>query len=257
MNFWPSWREHKAYALLVILLLTGLIGFLGVKIDNTLKASKEIGKPQPFEHQIYVEGEGRVTGKPDIANLTLMVDTKGDTVPAAQEQNTTTVNALIEKLKEMEIAEDDISTASYNVYENYEWNEELQTSELKGWIVSQQLKVKVRDTNKVGDVLAMSGQNGITSISGPEFAIDDLTNLKAEARDKALEDATEKAGALAQKLGVELKAVVGFSEWFEQPYSPTPYYADMALAEASKPPSILTGTTEVIMHVTVTYVLAE
>lgn len=256
MNIWPSWKEQRPFAVLLSLLLVLLVVFVGVKVDHTLRASEQIGKPEPFEHTIFVEGEGRVNGKPDIASLVLSVESKADTVAEAQTKNTETMNTIIDEIKKLEIAEDDIQTTGYNVYENYVWNDKTQISENKGWVVSNQVTVKVRDTEKVSAVLAMSGQNGITNISGPNFTIDDPSNLKAEARAEALEDAEKKAKEIAASLGVKLESVVGFSEWYEQPPYPQPYYA-MAEMGGGGAPTIEAGTSEVVMHVTITYKLAE
>lgn len=259
MNIWPSWKEHGPFAASLLALLIALVMYVGVKVDNTLKMSEQIGEPTPFEHTIYIEGEGRVTGTPDIATLSMSVETKGETVAEAQVENTQTMNKIIELLKGMDIAEDDIQTASYNVYENTEWNAETESYESKGWIVSQTVTVKVRDTERIGDVLAMAGQNGITNIFGPTFTIDDPTNLKAEARTKAVEDAQKKITELSRALGVQIERVVGFSEWYEMPGKGYPF-ANFALAEGmggGEVPSIETGSLEVIMHVSITYKLVE
>lgn len=256
MNIWPSWKEQRPFAVLLSILLVLLVVFVGVKVDNTLRASKQIGKPEPFEHTIFVEGEGRVKGKPDIASLVLSVETKADTVAQAQEKNTQIMNTILAELEKLGMAEDDIQTTGYNVYENYVWNDKIQISETKGWVVSNQVTVKVRDTEKVSAVLAMSGQNGITNISGPNFTIDDTSNLKAKARAEALEDAEKKAMEIAASLGVKLESVVGFSEWFEQPSDPQPYYAMAEIGHGGSP-TIAPGTSEVVMHVTITYKLAE
>jgi hypothetical protein len=256
MNIWPSWKEQKFFALVLSLLLLGIIAYLGAKIEGTIKSNKEIGKPVPFEHTINVEGEGRVNAKTDLATVTLTVDSKADTVPVAQEQNTTTMNNIIAQLNALGIAEDDIQTTSYNVYENWEWNPETETSEPKGWVVSQTVTVKIRDSAKVGDVLAMAGQNGVTNVSGPNFTVDDPSVYKDEAREEALADAKNRAELIANKLGVQLERVVGYSEWYEQPYPPQPYYGYALEAEGAAP-DIQAGSQEVIMHVTITYTLVQ
>ncbi len=258
MNIWPSWKEQGPFAVALLALLVALVVYVGVKVDNTLKNSEQVGEPTPFEHTIYIEGEGRVTGTPDIATLSMSVDTKGDTVAAAQEENTETMNKIIDLLKGMGMAKDDIQTSSYNVYENTEWNSETETYESNGWIVSQQVTVKIRDTERIGEVLAMAGQNGITNMYGPTFTIDDPSNLKAEARIEAIEDAQKKATELSRSLKVQLERVVGYSEWSEQPGGPYPY-ASYALSEmgGGGTPTIEAGSSEVVMRVSITYKLVE
>lgn len=257
MNFWPSWKEQGPFAVALLALLVTLVVYVGVKVDNTLKSSEQVGEPTPFEHTIYIEGEGRVTGTPDIATLSMSVDTEGETVAAAQEENTQTMNKIIELLKGMSIVEDDIQTSSYNVYENTEWDAETETYESKGWIVSQQITVKIRDTERIGEVLAMAGQNGITNIYGPTFTIDDPSNLKAEARTEAIEDAQKKVTELSRSLKIQLERVVGYSEWAEQPGGPYPYASYAMEMGGGGMPTIEAGSSEVIMHVSITYKLVE
>ncbi len=254
MSFWPQWHENKPFALVLLILGAYLIIFLNAKITETIKQTDEIGDPTPFEHTIVVDGQGKVTGTPDIATITLGIDTKAPDVVTAQPMNSAIATSLLEKVKALGISEDDIQTTAYNVYENTTWNPETNTSESQGWIVSQTLTVKVRDTSKISTLLDVAGKNGVTTISGPSFTIDDPSNLKAEARDKAVADAESKARALADRLGVRLDGVVGYSEYTDQ--GPMPYYAD-ALGMGGAAKSIEPGTNEVNLNVSITYKLAD
>jgi uncharacterized protein YggE len=258
MSFYPNWKEERLYAIAIFLLIIGAIAYLGVKIDNMVRQSLEIGEPIPYEHTIMIEGEGKAVGKPDIATITMGAESKGVDVATAQQTNNAVMNKIIEELKKMTISEDDIQTSNYSIYEDTEWNPETNDYESKGWIVSNYLTVKVRDTAKISTVLAMAGTNGITNISGPTFTIDDTSNLKAEARVKAIKQAEEKAKAIAASLGLKIEKAVGYSEW-----SPTNYYdygygmGGGIKAESSIAPTIESGTNEVSLNVTITYKLVE
>lgn len=256
VSLWPSWHENKPFALALLLTFAFLIVFLMARTTLALGEARRLDKPEPFEHQISVEGVGRVTGTPDIATVTLGVDTEGADVATAQAANSATVNALIATVVALGISTDDIQTANYSVYENTVWNSETEEYESQGWIVSQQVTVKVRDTSKISSVLDVAGKNGATSISGPNFTIDDTSNLKDPAREEAIADATDKAEALAKTLGVRLERVVGYSEW--ENTGPVPYYysyAEMGMGGSS--PDVLPGTDELTLNVSITYKLAE
>lgn len=258
MLIFPKWKENKIHVIATLLLLASIILYLGVKIDNTIRQSKQIGQPTPYEHTILVEGEGKAVGKPDIATLTMGTESKGADVATAQQANNTIMNKIIDGIKALEISEDDIQTTGYNIYEDTEWNEDTNKYETKGWIVSNYVVVKIRDTAKLSTVLTMAGQNGITNISGPTFTIDDTSNLKAEARAKAIEQAQAKAREIATSLGMKIEKAVGYSEW-----SPTNYYdygyglGGSYKAETAIAPAIETGTNEETLNVTVTYKLVE
>jgi uncharacterized protein YggE len=259
MNIWPSWKEQWPFAVALLTLLIALVVYTGVRVDLALKQREQIGAPEPVEHTIFFEGVGTATGKPDIATVSLSVQTEGETVESAQEENTSTANALIEQLKALAIHTNDIQTSSYNVYENTEWNSETETYESKGWIVSQQLTVKIRDTENIGDVLSMAGASGVTGVSGPSWTLDDPSKLKDLAREEALADAQKKVGAIASTLNLQIGEVVGYNEWAEEPSGPYPYrgYTLDALEVGGASPDIETGTSDIVMHVSITYTLIE
>ncbi len=255
-SLWPKWDENKPFALVLLVLSAFFVMFLWVKTDYTLKSSQQIGKPEPFEHSITVEGQARVFGTPDIATVTLGVESKADEVASAQQENTRVMNALNGKVKALGISDEDIQTSNYSVYQNYVWNPDTQTSEPRGWIVSQQITVKVRDTSKLSALLETAGTSGATNISGPNFTVDDMSKLKDEARAGALADAMKKAEELAQKLGVRFERIIGYREWTEGGSPPPyPYYAEGMGGGGA--PKIEPGAAELILHSSVTYKLVE
>ena len=261
MSVWPEWKENRPFAGLLSLFLVVLILFFGLRAINAFKEGKYIGKPVPYEHTISIEGQGKVTAKPDIASVMIGVQSKGDTVAGAQLKNTQTMNALIGSLKNMGIAEDDLQTANYSVYQEQVWNPTTQISEPKQWIVSQNITAKIRDASKISTVLGMAGQSGVTNISGPTFTIDDPTALKDQAREKAIKDAEMHAQQIANALGMQIEKVIGYSE-YSPDNGPVPMYYDRAVASDSSlgvPPSpvIQTGTTDVKLNVNITYKLVE
>ncbi|MEK7665278.1 MAG: SIMPL domain-containing protein [Patescibacteria group bacterium] len=247
--FWPTWEENKPFALLLIILLAYAIVFLAMKME-------QLGKPEPYEHQMTFEGEATVTASPDVATVTVAVDNTAEDVTSAQTSNSETMNLLLEKVKALGISADDIQTSYYNVYEATEWDGEAYVS--IGWTVSNSITIKIRDNALVSSVLDTAGQNGATSISGPSFELEDTDSLKERARVLAIADAQEKALTLSQTLGVELDTVVGYSEWTD---SSDPYmlrsYAESAYGGSTSSPEIEAGSEEMTLRVSITYRLEE
>ncbi len=250
-SVWPQWEENKPFALVLLLLGAFGVVYLNARI---IQVQHETDQPAPNEHTIVVDGTGTVTGTPDIATVTLGVDTKAADVATAQSQNSLTVNGLLAQVKALGVADADVQTSNYSVYENSVWNPDTQTYEASGWIVSQTLTVKVRDTAKVSSILDAAGKSGVTNVSGPSFTIDDPSNLKDQAREEAVADAQAKALKLAAQLGVTLEAVVGYTEYADS-YPPYPYY-DSALS-AGGGSVISPGSNDVTLNVSVTYKIAD
>jgi uncharacterized protein YggE len=254
-SIWPQWEENKPFALVLLLLGAFMVVYFNARITQVQRETDHLDKPMPYEHKIVVDGTGTVTGTPDIATVTLGVDSKGEDVATTQTQNSTTVNGLLAQVKALGVEDADVQTSNYSVYENNEWNPETQTYDAKGWIVSQTLTVKVRDTAKVSAILDAAGKSGVTNVSGPSFTIDDPSNLKDQAREKAVADAKSKAEKLAAELGLRLERVVGYTEYANTPY---PYYDTYALsASGSVPPTISPGSNDVSLNVSVTYKIAD
>jgi uncharacterized protein YggE len=234
------------------LALLALAVWLGFKARNEARMYDYIGVPLE-RNTITVSGEGKVVGIPDIANIDLGTTVERATVGAAQAENTKTMNALIDEIKKLGVDQKDIQTTSYNVFPQYDYNDGKQR--LRGYSVSQNVHVKIRDLEKVGDIVGKAGSLGANQIGGISFSVDDPEALKAEARVKALENAKDKAEALAEIAGVKLRRVVSFSESFggtPQPY----YYARDAAAGAeaqSAAPTLEAGSSEINATVNITY----
>lgn len=178
---------------------------------------------------ISVTGEGEVVAVPDIAQISFSVTAKESTAGEAIAKSAEGVNAIVKYLKDNGVEEKDIKTQSYNLNPRYEYPD-TRCSEwgcppqgepkLIGYEVTQTVGVKVRDLSKVGMFISGLGELGVTNVNGPSFTIDDDSTLKADARKQAIEDAREKAAALAEQLGVRIVRMTGY--WEEQNY-PMPY----------------------------------
>lgn len=240
---------------MMALALLALAVWLGFKARNEAKQYDYIGVPIE-RNVISVSGEGKVVGIPDIATVDLGMIIERTTVAAAQKENTRVMNELISRVKAAGVEEKDIQTTSYNVYPVYDWVDNKQ--KLRGYSVSQNVHVKVRNLDKVGDLVGMAGELGANQIGGIGFAVDDPEGLRQEARVKALQNAKAKAEALASVAGVKLRRVVSFDESFSNP--PSPMYYDRAMgmggAEAAMAaPSVEAGSSEIRANVTITYEL--
>jgi len=241
--------------LLAVLALVGLflIVFLGAKTRNAWQEYYYIGKSG--RDTITIDGQGKVNAKPDVSLVSLGVVTEALKVKDAQSQNSEKMNAIIEAIKGMGVEAKDIQTENYNLSPKYDWTDGKQ--KLLGYIVSQNVSVKVRDTDKVGDIISKAGELGANQVGGIQFVIDDPNALQAQSRDKAIEDARQKAKTLSDKLGLQVVRVVSFSEYSGGTPSPTPYYAMAKDArntqEMAAPPSIEVGSQDVVTNVSVTF----
>lgn len=245
--------------------------FLAVQVITGLKRLGYIGKEIYPQRTIAVSGEGEVFAIPDIASFSFSVVENGKTVAEAQEKADKKIEKALSTLKAKGIEEKDIKTTNYNFYPQYEW-EQIVCSELSypncppgknvlnGYEVNQTITVKVRDTDKAGDLVTRVGAIGASNVSGVEFTIDDREKYVAEAREEAIKKAKENAKKLADDLGVRLGKMLYFNENGDYP---RPYYAeglggggmggDMRASVMPLKADLPVGESRIVVNITITY----
>jgi len=241
--------------------------FLAAKIFGELKAYRFIGSGTAPQNVITVAGRGEVFAVPDILSFSFTISEEAKTVAKAQEKATNKTNSAIEILKNNDIEEKDIKTVSYNINPKYEYRYNYDkpcpsrgcpppNQIISGYEVSQTILVKIRQTEKGGQILTLIGEQAPSYVSGLNFEIDDIESVKAEARHLAIEDAREKAKVLSKDLDVKILRLVSFSEQAGS-YYPTLVLGgrDMVVAQDEKfiAPEIPAGENEIVSNVYLTY----
>jgi uncharacterized protein YggE len=254
---------------LIIAALGVFIAFLAAATLAELKGLRFIGSGVTASNTISVSGEGEVFAVPDTAEFSVTVQETAKDVKSAQESATEKSNDIIAYLKGAGIDAKDIKTIDYSVNPQYEYSQSVCPAassgvvycppgrqNLTGYQVSQTLSVKVRDTDKAGELLSGVGSKGASQVSGLSFTVDDQDALDAQARDKAIAQAKTKADALAKSLGVHIVRVVGFSENGNYPvyYAKTMSAAGNAAFDSAAPaPELPVGQNRIVSNVSVTY----
>ncbi len=219
---------------------------------------------------ITLTGHGEVKAVPDIANIYFTVSKDAATAKDAQAQVAVVEKKALDLLKSKGIEEKDIKTQDASVYPKYEYKQAIcppvpaggtatyycggSKQVQNGFTASESITVKVRNVDDASAIMQGLATTGVSNLSGPNFAIDDEDNLKAEARKKAIDEAKEKAEVLAKQLGVRLGRVAGFSEGGN--YGGPMYYAkDAAMGAGPEAPraELPKGENTISSDVTITY----
>ncbi len=246
-----------------ILILLGLLAalFVGMKFVNEIKTYGSIGVAPSAASTIDVTGEGESFAIPNIATISYNAETRAKTVAEAQ----TSVNKIVANslafLKASGIEEKDIKTANYSAYPEYIYPCSdrpciagvSNTPVVSGYLVTQSITVKIRDTEKTGEVIDGLGKVGVTGLSGPNYSVDNPESVKQEARQKAIANAEVKAKALAKDLGVRIVRIARYTEDTGGAY-PSPMYSKAeAMGSADQAASLPKGENTYTSRVTITY----
>ncbi len=238
------------------ILLVYIIVLVGTMVRNNIQKYYYIGWADKQERTIMVQGQGKVTAKPDIAVINMGMTSEAATVAEAQKKNTEVMNSLVTKLKDLGVDSADIQTTNYNIYPQYDYTQD-KGQVLKGYQVNQSLTVKIRNLEKANDVLALAGQVGANNVSGIQFTFDDREVYKAQARDLALKQVAEKAKSLSTSLGVKLISVVSYDEYENN--GSYPIYKNLSDSSGMgggtpvAAPQIEVGANDVILNTNVTF----
>lgn len=226
---------------------------MGIISQNAIRTGKFIGKSSDVRNTITIEGQGKVRGIPDIATVNLGFTVEKKEVREAQKENSITMNKIIVALRSLGISSDDMQTTDYSIYPQYDYVKDG-GQKLRGYAVTQNVTVKIRDLAKVSDVLDQAGILGLNQVGGIQFTMDEPEALRQQARVKAMQNAQKKAGELAHIAGVRLGRVVSFSENVGGGY-PMPMYATAFKGEGAGggSPDIQAGSQDVVVNATVTY----
>ena len=250
-DHWSDFGRKILHTLFGILLVY-MIFFLGTLINNNIKKNTYIGLADRPIKTINVTGYAKVNASNDIAVTTLGYSNTDKSVSKAQADNNKVMDKIISELKLLGIDEKDLQT-NYSIYPEYAYTSD-EGRKFKGYKVTNQVTIKIRNLKIVQDVLALAGKHEANQVSGLSFTIDDTQNLKYEARTKALADAKKKALILAKSLGVRLYGVTAYSEYEGgRGYDYKTFASEDLAGMGAAAPQVVSGSKDVEMNVNITY----
>lgn len=222
------------------------------------------------ERTISVTGMGSVNVEPDIAHVTLGVETRGAELSQAQASNSTLVDSVIAALRDQGIAESDMQTIGFSVWPMSvphvrifdPFFDGTMPPEEREYVVTNNIRVTIRDINAMGTVLSAALDAGANVTGGVNFAIQDSTAAYNRALALAMQNAAAKAQAIAGNLDVTLStSPISVEEQggMFMPISEQWVSMDMGgmgmgrALSAAAPVPMLVGELSVRAHVQVTY----
>lgn len=199
---------------------------------------------------------------PDIATISLGVETERPNAADAARDNARAAQAIIGEIKAQGIEARDVKTLSVTLSPVYDEirdaNGRLTKRTLRGYIARNGLNVRVKDIAKAGTLARQLIDKGANNFEGIEFDYTEKEQKYDVLRGDAVRDALRKANSYADGLGLKLGRVLEIAT--QQPYSATAMAPKMMAAaprEAAAVIPIEPGVLTLHIEVQVTWELAQ
>ena len=173
-----------------------------------------VAAPGPAEASgIAVSGSGATSVKPDVALVNFGIQVTSTTVAEARAKAAAAMESLTKAVKAKGVAGADIQTQSFNINPQYAVATPVPngtvkpgTPQIVGYTVSNQVQLKVRNLDSVGDVLdtAIAAGGNSIRVNGMQFMIEKPDQHLAKAREEAVQNAKTRAEVLAKAAGVKV-----------------------------------------------------
>jgi len=202
---------RKKFSFVIVVMLMAVV--LGACAPQS--AANDINR------SISVTGTGEVYLVPDIAYVYIGTRSEAVDVASALSDNNQQAQSISTVLSDMGVDPKDIQTTAFNVYPMQNYGPDGQPTETK-YVVENTVFVKVRQLQKLGELLDAVVRKGANQINGITFDVEDRAQAESDARKLAVQNATDKAKELADAAGVELGQLLNLSVYSSG--SPQPMY---------------------------------
>ncbi|MFA0810770.1 SIMPL domain-containing protein [Microbulbifer epialgicus] len=160
---------------------------------------------------VSIAARGEASQVPDVAGISVGVVTEAEDSKKAMHDNAEQMDSLMKAIEKAGIAKKDIQTSGVSLSPRYHYQQNRKPK-IVGYTARNTVSIKVRKLDELGNVLDDLASAGANQIHGPSFEIGEPGPVKAEAREKALLDAQERATIYAKALGMKVHRIVSISE---------------------------------------------
>jgi len=247
----PDFKHHQhkhmklLFPVFFIALLLGGVRFMSWDKVNWGKVEMLPGSA------ITVTGQSKQDIKNQIANFSAGVTAEFDDKQTATDEVNQKMTELTKVVKDFGIEDKDIKTQNISVHQ---YEERPARSGIKKWRASNNISITLRDIDKASQLADLLNTTGATNIHGPNFALDDTQQAEVDLMKSAIDNAREKAQAIATASNRKLGKVLTVQEG-AQANIPVFRAMEMAVGGGAVPTPVEPGTGTVRKTVTVVFEL--
>jgi len=153
------------------------------------------------ERWISVVATGEASVAPDLAIVSFAVSGSGKELATTRDDVNKRSSKVLASLRELGVAEGDLNAPDVGIHPEYDYRK---GQRLTCYRVVRQMTAKVRDLDRLGDVLDWLVSAGANEVQGAQMSASDPSAAEHEALRMAITAARAKAEALADAGGVSL-----------------------------------------------------
>lgn len=195
-------------------------------------------------YKITVTGEAVINIEPNMAMVTIGVESFDKSVIEAEQENKQSVIGLINTLLNNNIEKKDITTKNFNIYKKYTYDK---VEKHTGYQVVNTVEFVTDQLENIGKLISNLIQNGANTLGGIRFYVKDTASIKEQALSAALANATKKAEALSSSGSVQIAKIV------EENTYHTPFRYEVMASDTKTASNIASGECVISASIKVEY----
>lgn len=212
------------------------------------------GLGESDKRTVSVNGTGKVVLTPDMATISIGVNTQNVNAKSAVSTNNRQAAGIIDALDGFGIAEEDIKTTNFSVFPRQDFDRDGNPEDIF-YVVQNTVLVTVRDLDVLGEVLDAAVRAGANQISGINFDVADRETAFKEAMEAAVMNARERAEIMAVAAGAALGEVQTITTFVFGGGELVSARGGLGVASLAADVPIAPGQTEISVEVQVVYEL--
>lgn len=175
-----------------------MMGALFIDSADLLSSKSYADEAVNDANVVSVQGNGEIKVAPDVAYIQIGVETKNENAQKAQEENKIIMEKVTNEIKKFVQDASDIQTSQYNIYRNYDYNEDKKE---EYYMVSNTLSVTLKNIDNLGKVIDAASTAGSNRVSNISFGVQDEQKYYNLALKNAMSSAKAKAETIMGTFG--------------------------------------------------------
>jgi uncharacterized protein YggE len=194
--------------------------------------SAQANGPTTGAPQLFTTATAEVELKPDRATLVFTVESRGATAAKAGSETARKARAVIDTLRSLGVAADQLTTASVEINPEYVYPGQNQPPRVSGYVARNSVRVEILRLEQAGALIDGGLAKESTGIGSLTFASSKSDEARRQAIELAVLKAKSEAESMAKAAGGTLGGLIELSA---QPSYQRPMAQPMALKVMNSP----------------------